>query len=174
MDIPERRCDLVMKGGITSGVVYPLAIVELSEEFRFQNIGGTSAGAIAAALTAAAEYRRRGTGGSRDGFDVLARLPAFLGGKTDGQPNLLGLFPPRREARGLFGVVLAFLGHRPLALKLARALGALIRTEPLGALVAVLLALVPFVSQRPAVSPAMAAAFALQVGIGLVAGLVLM
>jgi len=27
---PERRCDVVMKGGITSGVVYPLAIVVLA------------------------------------------------------------------------------------------------------------------------------------------------
>ena len=42
-------CDIVMKGGITSGVVYPLAAVELSTKYRFVNIGGTSAGAIAAA-----------------------------------------------------------------------------------------------------------------------------
>ncbi|MGZ7032569.1 MAG: patatin-like phospholipase family protein, partial [Thermoanaerobaculia bacterium] len=53
-----RKCDLVMKGGITSGIVYPAAVSELSREFEFVNIGGTSAGAIAAALTAAAEYRR--------------------------------------------------------------------------------------------------------------------
>ena len=47
-------CDLIMKGGITSGVVYPLAIVELAQKYRFKNIGGTSAGAIAAAAAAAA------------------------------------------------------------------------------------------------------------------------
>lgn len=31
---PDRFCDLVMKGGITSGVVYPLAILELARSFR--------------------------------------------------------------------------------------------------------------------------------------------
>jgi len=37
-----KYCDLVMKGGITSGVVYPTAAVKLSSEYRFKNIGGTS------------------------------------------------------------------------------------------------------------------------------------
>ena len=58
MSALERSCDLVMKGGITSGVVYPKAIVQLSRTYRFRNIGGTSAGAIAAVITAAAEYGR--------------------------------------------------------------------------------------------------------------------
>ena len=44
-----RTCDLVMKGGITSGVVYAGAIAELGRAFRFKRIGGTSAGAIGAA-----------------------------------------------------------------------------------------------------------------------------
>lgn len=39
------ECDLVMKGGITSGIVYPLAVVEISKAFRLRSIGGTSAGA---------------------------------------------------------------------------------------------------------------------------------
>ena len=52
-------CDLVMKGGITSGVVYPKAVVRLARDYRINNVGGTSIGAIAAALTAAAEYFRR-------------------------------------------------------------------------------------------------------------------
>jgi predicted acylesterase/phospholipase RssA len=50
----DRFCDLVMKGGITSGIVYPPAIAKLAREYRFKNIGGTSAGAIAAAVAAAA------------------------------------------------------------------------------------------------------------------------
>ena len=45
---PERDCDVVMKGGITSGVVYPHAICELARAFRLVSIGGTSAGATAA------------------------------------------------------------------------------------------------------------------------------
>ncbi len=32
-DRPERVCDLVMKGGITSGVAYPLASVVLANHF---------------------------------------------------------------------------------------------------------------------------------------------
>lgn len=50
--------DLTMQGGTTSGVVYPLAICDLATAFRFRNVGGASAGAIAAALTAAAELGR--------------------------------------------------------------------------------------------------------------------
>lgn len=74
--IPARNCDIVMKGGITSGVVYPKAIAELAKEFRFKNVGGTSAGAIAAALAAAAEYAR--VSGKGAGFARLEQLPDFL------------------------------------------------------------------------------------------------
>jgi len=66
-------CDLVMKGGITSGVVYPLAITELSHKYFFKNIGGTSAGAVAAVITAAAEYGRRK--GDKAAYDQLSALP---------------------------------------------------------------------------------------------------
>ena len=44
-----------MKGGVTSGVIYPLALCELAREFRLRNVGGASAGAIAASFAAAAE-----------------------------------------------------------------------------------------------------------------------
>jgi predicted acylesterase/phospholipase RssA len=53
---PAKTCDIVLKGGITSGVVYPLALTALAKEYRFSSIGGTSAGAMAAAAAAAAEY----------------------------------------------------------------------------------------------------------------------
>ncbi|WP_198356293.1 patatin-like phospholipase family protein [Sphingomonas sp. TX0522] len=55
---PRGECDIVMKGGITSGIVYPYAILEIARVNRFRSIGGTSAGAIAAAFAAAAEYSR--------------------------------------------------------------------------------------------------------------------
>jgi predicted acylesterase/phospholipase RssA len=55
-DAPE--CDAIMKGGITSGIVYPYAILEIATKYRFRSLGGTSAGAIAAAFAAAAEYAR--------------------------------------------------------------------------------------------------------------------
>ena len=56
---PTDECDLVMKGGIASGVVYPPAILELAKKYSLRGIGGASAGAIAAAAAAAAEYGRR-------------------------------------------------------------------------------------------------------------------
>ena len=52
---PQGFCDLVMKGGITSDAVYRAAVCELASQYAFKNIGGTSAGAIAAAAAAAAE-----------------------------------------------------------------------------------------------------------------------
>ena len=54
---PVPQCDLVMKGGITSGIVYPKAITELARQYRFSIIGGTSAGAIAAGVAAAPNTR---------------------------------------------------------------------------------------------------------------------
>ena len=83
----DRFCDLVMKGGITSGVVYPKAIELLSHFYYFKSIGGTSAGAIAAVVTAAAEYQRRRSG-SRAGFDLLATIPAELHGTKPTPPAL--------------------------------------------------------------------------------------
>ena len=112
------ECDIVMKGGITSGVVYPHAVCELAQTYRFKSIGGTSAGAIAAAATAAAELGR-----AEGGFNELARLPAWIGSGR----NLLDLFQPQRSMRRLYAVVrsaasggplralLAALGHYPLA-----------------------------------------------------------
>src|SRR5918995_4488037 len=60
-------CDLVMKGGITSGIVYPLAACELARQYRFRSIGGSSAGATRALPLAPAEH-----GGGRGGVRRLA------------------------------------------------------------------------------------------------------
>ena len=70
---PVDHCDVVMKGGITSGVIYPRALVELARHYRFRGMGGSSAGAIGAALGAAAEFGR-----SRGGFARLYELPDQL------------------------------------------------------------------------------------------------
>lgn len=61
------ECDLIMKGGVTSGIVYPGAIGAITQRYRLRNIGGTSAGAIAAAAAAAMEY------GLRSGRNPQAR-----------------------------------------------------------------------------------------------------
>ena len=34
---PTAECDLVMKGGITSGIVYPPAVLELAPRYRFRD-----------------------------------------------------------------------------------------------------------------------------------------
>ncbi len=75
------ECDLVMKGGITSGVVYPYAVAKVAKRYRLRDIGGTSAGAIAAVMAAAAEYRRQTSEGkaSMDGF---AKIEELAGGSV--------------------------------------------------------------------------------------------
>ncbi len=94
-------CDLVMKGGITSGIVYPLAVCALSKEYLFKNIGGASAGAIAAAATAAAEFgRRTGKVGS---YERLATLPSELGKDN----RLFTLFQPDPVTKPIFETLLS-------------------------------------------------------------------
>jgi len=103
-----KKCDIVMKGGITSGIVYPGLICKLAERYQFKSIGGTSAGAIAAALTAAAEYARRQ---GRDAFGDIAQVPGWLGApsKFAAGSNLLNLFQPQRQLRVPFRLATAFL-----------------------------------------------------------------
>lgn len=97
----DRYCDLVLTGGLTDGVVYPWAVLELARHYRFKNIGGTSVGALAAAITAAAEFDRRH--GSLAGFNELVRkLPETLGETVNGKPRLFTLFQPLKSTRRLF------------------------------------------------------------------------
>lgn len=100
------ECDLVLKGGVTSGVVYPQAIVEVARKYRLRNVGGTSAGAIAAAVAAAAEYRRQSSPGIDDfsGFDATAAIAKELG------EDLLGLFQPSPPLAGVFAIGIELLG----------------------------------------------------------------
>ncbi|MFZ4736691.1 MAG: hypothetical protein ACOYM9_12135 [Bradymonadia bacterium] len=73
----EGLCDLVLEGGIAGGVVYPLALCELATRYRFERLGGSSAGALAVSLAAAAEFGRRH--GRGEGFVGLAHISAELG-----------------------------------------------------------------------------------------------
>ena len=103
----DRCCDLVMKGGMTSGVLYPAAIQEIGKRFHLVGIGGTSAGAIASCVAAAAEYRRRQTG-SADGFDMLETVANDLS-----RPNaLLSLFRPDKDTKKDFRRILTFIEGR--------------------------------------------------------------
>jgi predicted acylesterase/phospholipase RssA len=115
-----------MKGGITSGVVYPLAAAELAEHYAFRNIGGTSAGAIAAAAVAAAEHGRR-SGDNEAAFERIAELPNELG------KDLKSLFQPYPEMRPFFELLLA-AGQGSAGSVLAALLGGFPRAVALGAL----------------------------------------
>lgn len=105
----DRYCDVVMKGGVVDGVVYPWAIMELAHHYRFKNLGGTSVGALAAALTAAAEYSRRY--GSVAGFNkVMLDIPNQLAADAEGQPGrtkLFSLFQAGPQTQRLFDVFVA-------------------------------------------------------------------
>ncbi len=108
----DRYCDVVMKGGVTDGVVYPWAVMELAQHYRFQSIGGTSVGAVAAALTAASEYSRRC--GSVNGFNkVLREVPVALAElQGDGQTKLFSLFHPYPGGEPLFRLFVGFFSKK--------------------------------------------------------------
>src|SRR5882672_7231440 len=127
-DGEKRCCDVVMKGGITSGVVYPLAVTELATKYRLKNIGGASAGAIAAGLAAAAEHARE-TGG----FLRMASIPDEI------SQRLLSLFQPHPRFRPLFEMLLATMGRRSALDKAESLIIALLR----GYTVTVLLGVAP-------------------------------
>lgn len=109
---PELEADLVMKGGISSGLVYPLAASRLATRYRLRSVGGASAGAIAAGLTAAAEYRRqnpRPSSGANDGgagFQRLTEIPDVMGTK------LSSLFVPSAKLRRAYEAFTTWLEPR--------------------------------------------------------------
>jgi hypothetical protein len=117
-------CDMVMKGGITSGVVYPKAVTEIARTHTFKSIGGTSAGAIAAAAAAAAQLGKL-RNAPDGGFALLEGLPGFLREENgSGHTNLFTFFQPQPATRGVFEVLTAALnckGAWPVASRLARA-----------------------------------------------------
>jgi predicted acylesterase/phospholipase RssA len=112
----DRYCDLVLTGGVTDGVIYPWAVLELARAYRFKNIGGTSVGAMAAAVTAAAEYARRQ--GFLSGFnEVVLKMPRKLAEdvKVPGRTRIFTLFQPTGPNQRLFELFLALF--RPGGLK---------------------------------------------------------
>lgn len=107
---PEGECDMIMKGGVTSGIVYPYAVLEIATKYRLRSLGGTSAGAIAAAFAAAAEYARRK--GDPAGYVRLQRycdeLPVILPTLFQADPALRPMVERIRRALtgGGYGAVL--------------------------------------------------------------------
>lgn len=130
---PTRYCDLVMKGGISSGIVYPNAVLALAKDFRFKNIGGTSAGAIAAAASAAAALGDRkldvfGSTGSSPtlGFEGLKRVSTQLSSKG----FIYSLFQPARGAKNAYRMIVILAGNAGLPRKVLSGLLGVVAIAP--------------------------------------------
>lgn len=115
---PKRECDIVMKGGITSGVIYPRAVCELAKTYRLRSVGGSSAGAIAAAGAAAAELGR-----TAGGFEQLQTLPNDITAASPaGDSVLFRLFQPSKRTYPLYRAFTAGMGKPNKKLRTAVAL----------------------------------------------------
>jgi predicted acylesterase/phospholipase RssA len=103
---PPLECDIVMKGGITSGVIYPRTVCTLAKTYRLRSVGGSSAGAIAAAGAAAAEFGR-----ASGGFELLEKLPDDITEVSPaGDTVLFRLFQPTPKTRPLYQAFVAGMG----------------------------------------------------------------
>lgn len=122
---PLLQCDVVMKGGITSGVIYPGALERLSRTYRFRGLGGASAGAIGAVLAAAAEHGR-----SNGAFQRLGDLPGELG---DGK--LMSLFQAERETRPVLRIMMAATSAE--GSKTVAVIRAVLRSFPIACLIGI-------------------------------------
>lgn len=137
--VRKLECDLVMKGGITSGVIYPRLVAKLAEVYNFRSIGGTSAGAIAAGATAAAQLGVL-SGKAPNAFTQLGKLPELLGGKATGERGsiLFNLFQPLPQFRRHFALLTACLNAPSKQLAGLRVTCAAIWYFPVGALLGAL------------------------------------
>lgn len=139
-DFNPGQCDIVMEGGVTSGVVYPRFVAELARRFTLRSIGGTSVGAVAAVAAAAAQYRRNASQGNpAAGFRILEDLPAWLqASSADGKSNLFSLFQPCPALRRHF-LLLQRMLNRSLPGRLAAAVFFLLLYFPAGPAIALAL-----------------------------------
>jgi predicted acylesterase/phospholipase RssA len=130
-----RECDLVMKGGITSGVIYPRVVSQLAKLYTLRSIGGTSAGAIAAAAAAAAQLGVT-AGSNPAAFDQLEKLPELLGSSVAGKSGsrLLNLFQPKARLRRHFAVLVGALNSTSSMSRIVKLFGVTLVRFPLGAL----------------------------------------
>src|SRR6476619_4370357 len=111
------ECDLVMRGGIASGIVYPRAVAKLAKTYNFRSIGGTSAGAIAAAATAAAQF---GANNGDGRFETIYELPKKLAELKDGKSTLQRQFQPQPGTSRLFSLLMSGLEREGTFKKILR------------------------------------------------------
>ncbi|WP_164261647.1 patatin-like phospholipase family protein [Stenotrophomonas maltophilia] len=140
--VADKYCDLVMKGGITSGIVYPNAVLALAREYRFKSIGGTSAGAIAAAVAAAAACgdRRMQAGEHLPGDAGYGGLSA-VSAQLSRRGFIYSLFQPARGARAAYRLLVVLTGNAGLPHKLLCLAVAVFEIAPLEVLVSLALLL---------------------------------
>ena len=102
---PSRSCDMVMKGGITSGVVYPHAVCETARTLplseRRRRVGRRD--------RSGRDGRGRARARGRHGRLRRARGAARRGSRT----NLFSVFQPQPETRGLFAILTAAITRAP-------------------------------------------------------------
>jgi predicted acylesterase/phospholipase RssA len=110
-----RPCDIVMKGGAASGFVYARALTVLAKTYRLQSIGGTSAGAGAAGVAAAAEYGRRMGGPAAEGYAGIEDIPRWAGEivPETGWTRLKHLFGPDPETARIYEVLTSLFPMEP-------------------------------------------------------------
>jgi len=140
--VAAKYCDLVMKGGITSGIVYPNAVLALAREYRFKSIGGTSAGAIAAAVAAAAAYgdRRQQRGEQLPGDAGYGGLSA-VSAQLSRRGFIYRLFQPAAGARAAYRLLVVLTGNAGWPRKLLCLAIAVFQIAPLEVLVSLALLL---------------------------------
>ena len=135
----DRYCDIILEGGVTSGIIYAEAVSKLAEQYRLNSIGGSSIGAFAAAMAAAAEFSRRN--GSSAGFELMRGLPDKLA-KVDkrGRTRLFRLFRPQKRTRELFAIFAATLNQPKWYRTALHGIGEAIRQYPWSVVFSFLLA----------------------------------
>ena len=102
--VPELECDIVMRGGVVSGLVYPSAVAEIAQLYRLRSIGGTSAGALAAAGAAAMEFGRV-SGRNLDALHGMRAIPGDLAAVVDGCTRLASLIEPEGPTRPIYDLL---------------------------------------------------------------------
>jgi predicted acylesterase/phospholipase RssA len=137
--IGPKECDVVMQGGITSGVVYPKFIALLSSRFKLRNIGGTSAGAISASAAAAAQYAKNNQ--NVNTFAEIDQLPTWLfePSKVNSKnTNLKALFQPSSFLKSHFNVIAGALNTPNKLFKVFKIILALVLNFPFSLIVGAL------------------------------------
>lgn len=146
--LPE-ECDIVMEGGVTSGVVYPMFVARLAKRFTLRSIGGASVGAIAAIAAAAAQYKRNRVrqdgSGADDGFYRIGLLPRRLRETVGTTSRLFSLFQPCADLAPHFRVLVAGLNAGMRWQAPGRVGLALLVNFPLGALLGAALWLLGYI-----------------------------